>query len=59
MGKTTDRFLPFPVSDRKLTGTLKRQFRYILAGVLTLALAVSLLFSMTRFFEQITYDAML
>ncbi|RHV90183.1 hypothetical protein DXA97_00340 [Clostridium sp. OF09-36] len=57
MGKTTDRFLPFPVSDRKLTGTLKRQFRYILAGVLTLALAVSLLFSMTRFFEQITYDA--
>lgn len=57
MGKTADRSLPFPVSDRKLTGTLKRQFRYILAGVLTLALAVSLLFSMTRFFEQITYDA--
>ena len=41
----------------KLSAIVKRQFRYILAGAIILAMMVSLLFSMTRFFEQVTYDA--
>lgn len=45
------------ITDRRRFEKLRRQFRYILAGVLSLALMGSLLFSMTRFFEQITYDA--
>lgn len=57
MSKTAERFPHFSVSDRKPTKMFRRQLRYILTGILVMALVVSLLFSMTRFFEQITYDA--
>lgn len=55
--QTSHSSLPAAVSDSGLPAKVKRQFRYILAGALILALMVSLLFSMTRFFERVTYDA--
>ena len=49
MDQTSRFLLPAAVSESGLPAKAKHQFRYILAGVLILALMVSLLFSMTRF----------
>lgn len=57
MDQTSHFSLHAAASDSGLSAKVKRQFRYILAGALVLALMVSLLFSMTRFFERVTYDA--
>ena len=57
MDQTSHFSLRAAASDSGLSAKVKRQFRYILAGALVLALMVSLLFSMTRFFERVTYDA--
>ena len=57
MDQTSHFSLHVAVSGSGLPAKVKRQFRYILAGAFFLALMFSLLFSMTRFFERATYDA--
>ena len=52
MDQTSHFSLHVAVSGSGLPAKVKRQFRYILAGAFFLALMFSLLFSMTRFFEQ-------
>lgn len=44
-------------SGQGLAGSLKRQFRCTLVGAMAFAVIVSLIVSLTGFFEQITYDA--